>query len=401
VVKDIAMTTYASTITVDDLESDPYPVYRRLRADEPVAWVPAVNAWLVTRAADVETVATRPELFTAEVADSPVDRSFGGPTLMTMDGERHLELRRSLDERYKPRVVATYIDDLVTPIAEEALAALLARSDRKADLLADYFEPISVLSLGAVLGVGHLSATVLQDWFHGLAMGAINFENDPVKQAISDETAAKIDVELRPMMTRLREEPDNSTIASMLTSGCPVGQARTIDHVMPSLKVILTGGMQEPGHGAGTCLVGLLGNPDQLALLREEPKRWDDAVHEGLRWVAPIGTQTRESAKDVELGGVTIPAGQTVCAVVSSACRDEREFDNPDAFDIRRPRKPNAAFGFGPHFCAGHAFARDQERIALQMLVEAMPDLRFDEAYGPIAFKGWEFRAPTALHARW
>ena len=81
--------------------------------------------------------------------------------------------------------------------------------------------------------------------------------------------------------------------------------------------------------------------------------------------------------------------------------RDEREFDNPDAFDIRRPRKPNAAFGFGPHFCAGHAFARDQERIALQMLVEAMPDLRFDEAYGPIAFKGWEFRAPTSLHARW
>jgi cytochrome P450 len=170
---------------------------------------------------------------------------------------------------------------------------------------------------------------------------------------------------------------------------------------MPSLKVILTGGMQEPGHGAGTCLVGLLENPDQLALLREEPKRWDDAVHEGLRWVAPIGTQTRESARDVELGGAMIPAGQTVCAVVSSACRDEREFDDPDAFDIRRTRKPNAAFGYGPHFCAGHAFARDQERIALQMLVEAMPDLRLDEEQGPVTFRGWEFRAPTALHARW
>ena len=390
------MTPFAETITVEQLDEDPYPLYARLRRDEPVAWVPAVNLWLVTRADDVEYVTTHPELFRARVDGSPLDRSFGGPTILTVDGEQHLDLRRSLDAKYKPREVASYIDGLVRPIAQSALDALLARPERRADLMAAYFEPISVLSLGAVLGLGHLSADRLQEWFHGLAMGAINFENDPVKQQINDETATRIDEELRPLMDRLQREPDGSTIASMLT----VGRLRAIEEVLPSLKVIILGGMQEPGHGAGSCLFGLLSDPDQLSLVRAEPERWDDAVHEGLRWVAPIGTQTRQATEDVAVCGTTIPEGGAVGAVVASACRDEREFDEPDRFDIRRPRKANAAFGYGPHFCAGHAFARDQERIALEMLVSAMPDLALDPEY-KVTMRGWEFRAPAELRVTW
>jgi cytochrome P450 len=392
------VTTFAESITVEDLERDPYPIYARLRNEEPVAWTPAVGQWLVTRAVDVEFVTTHPELFTAEVSDSPLDRSFGGPTILTVDGERHLDLRRSLDAKYKPRVVASYIDELVTPIAQAALDSLLARKDRRSELMSQYFEPISVLSLGAVLGLGHLPAETLQDWFHALALGAINFENDPEKQRVNDLTAAQIDEALRPLMTRLQADPDDSTIASMLTSGCPIGHPRAIDEVMPSLKVILLGGMQEPGHGAGSTMYALLDDPDQLALLRAEPDRWDDAVHEGLRWVAPIGTQTRQAVDDIELSGTTIPAGATVGAVVASACRDEAEFEEPDHFDIRRERRPNAAFGYGPHFCAGHAFARGQERIALRMLVDAMPGIALDH---DVTFRGWEFRAPAELHVTW
>ena len=254
------MTSFAESITVDDLERDPYPVYARLRAESPVAWVPAVGLWLVTRAADVEFVTTRPDLFSAHVDGSPLDRSFGGPTILTVDGERHLDLRRSLDATYKPRVVASYIDELVTPIAEAALAAVLESPGNRAELMASYFEPISVLSLGAVLGLGHVPAETLQDWFHGLAMGAINFEGDPGRQRISDATAARIDAELRPLMESLQGSPDGSTIASMLT----VGRMRTIEEVMPSLKVIILGGMQEPGHAAGSCLAGLLADAEQL-----------------------------------------------------------------------------------------------------------------------------------------
>lgn len=392
------MPTFAESITVEDLDADPYPIFARLRAEEPVAWVPALNSWLVTRADDVEFVTNTPDLFTAEAPNAPIDRSFGGPTLMTMDGAPHLEMRRALDAKFRPRVVATYIDDLVTPIAREHLDRLLQRPDRAAELVADYFEPVSVLALGKLLGIGHLPAERLQEWFHGLAMGAINYENDPAKQAENDAVAADIDRELVPMMERLQRDPDDSTIASMLTHGCPAGEFREIAYVMPSLKVILLGGMQEPGHGAASCLAALLLHPDQLAWLRDNPERWDDAVHEALRWVAPIGTMQVTTRTDVELGGTVIPAGELVSAVVSSACHDESLFDEPARFDIRRTRKPNAAFGYGPHFCAGHQFARDLERISLQLLVEAMPDLVLA---APVEFRGWEFRAPASLHVRW
>lgn len=388
--------TFADSITVADLERDPYPIYARLRAEQPVAWVPAVGLWLVTKGDDVEYVTTHPELFSAKVDSSPLDRSFGGPTILTVDGDRHLDLRRSLDAAYKPRAVASYIDDLVAPIAGACLEALTARPERRADLMSTYFEPISVLSLGAVLGLGHLPAQTLQDWFHGLAMGAVNFEGDSEKQRVNDETALLIDAELRPLMERLQGEPDGSTIASMLT----VGRLRTIEEVLPSLKVIILGGMQEPGHAAGSCLYGLLSDPLQWSLIRNEPDRWDDAVHEALRWVAPIGTQTRQATADVELGGVVIPAGAAVAAVVASACRDDESFEDPDRFDITRTRAPNAAFGYGPHFCAGHAFARGQERIALSMLVDALPSLQLDTDH-PVEFRGWEFRAPQELRVRW
>lgn len=394
------MTTFAETISVAALEEDPYPIYAQLRRESPLVWVPAVNLWLATSAAAVELVATRADLFSAVVAGSPLDRSFGGPTILTVDGEEHLDKRKSLDTKYRPRMVITYIDALVQPIADEALANVLRRDSRKAELVAEYFEPISVLSLGAVLGLGHLSADTLREWFHGLAMGAINFERDPTKQAINDATARAIDAELRPYMEHLRNDPDDSTIAHMLTTGRPAGRPRTVDEVLPSLKVIILGGMQEPGHGAASCLFGLLSDRKQWELVCAEPDRWDDAVHEGLRWVAPIGTQTRQARVDVEFSGVHLPAGSAVGAVVASACHDESLFENPGHFDIRRERRPNASFGLGPHFCSGHAFAREQERIALRTLATALPDIQLNLTF-PVRMHGWEFRAPQSLHVSW
>jgi cytochrome P450 len=123
-------------------------------------------------------------------------------------------------------------------------------------------------------------------------------------------------------------------------------------------------------------------------------------IQEGLRWIAPIGTQTRQATQDIELGGVVIPAGSAVAAVVASASRDESVFSNPDDFDIDRPRQSNASFGYGPHFCAGHAFARGLERISLQVLIEGLPSISL-ENIDQVEFAGWEFRAPTALHAKW
>jgi cytochrome P450 len=392
------LNTFAESITVADLDRDPYPIYARLRKEAPVAYVPAVNLWLVTRAEDVEFVTTHPDLFTAQVTDSTLDRSFNGKSLLTMDGEEHLNMRKSLDSKYRPRMVSTYIDDLVVPLATQQLTDIISNVRR--ELVASYFEPISVLSLGAVLGLGHLSADTLQHWFHGLAMGATNFERDPEKQKISDAVESEMNDELLPIMARLLATPDDSTISHMLHSGMPDGEKRSAEYILPTLKLTILGGMQEPGHGAAATFFALANISGAFDRLRRNPELWDDVIQEGLRWIAPIGTQTRQTTQDVELGGVVIPAGSAVAAVIASASRDETVFTQPDVFDMDRPRESNASFGYGPHFCAGHAFARGVERISLQVLVEGLPNISLRNS-DEVEFTGWEFRAPTALYTTW
>ena len=379
------MTPFAATVTVAALEDDPYPIYARLRRESPVAWVPAVNMWLATSWEAALRVASEPASFAADMPGSPIDRSFGAPTILTCDGPVHKGLRDGVDPSLRPREVEGYIDDLIAPLAAAALDAL---DGDEAELMADYFEPVSVLGLGALLGLDDFGADTLRRWFAGLAEGAVNFAADPERQAISDAVCAEIDAELGP---RLADPPAGSLLAHMLAGHTP-------EQVMPTLKVMLLGGMQEPGHGAGTTLFALLTHPAQLAEVLDDPDALlPAAIEEGMRWIAPIGTQGRRATGPVELGGVTLEADAPVAAVLASANRDETRFPDADAFDIHRPRGRVATFGFGRHFCSGHAFARALERIALRALLERFPRLALA---GDVPFTGWEFRAPRELPVR-
>jgi aromatic O-demethylase, cytochrome P450 subunit len=389
--------TFLDEVTVAELDADPYPTYARMRREQPVGLIPAVNAWLVTRHADVRFVAERPDYFPAStVQPSPVERTFGMPTIITSDGPAHLELRRSFDGKFRPRRVESYVDGLVHPIAEFYADAMVGRSS--ADLMAEYFEPVSARCLAAVLGLADIDTTTLRRWFHGLNAGATNYEQDPRKQAIADAAAAEIDRECVPRLRRLIEEPDDSTMSHMVHAGTEPGEPRSLEFVLPSLKVALLGGMQEPGHGAGSVLAGLLTDPaEQLGAVLADPGLIPAAVEEGLRWVAPIGTQFRTAAVDVELGGAMIPAGAPVCAVLASAGRDEDLYADPDRFDLHRSIQQQSAFGFGRHFCSGHSFARHQIRIALEVLLDRFGGIHRDADAGPVPFVGWEFRAPSRL----
>jgi cytochrome P450 len=390
------VSAFADGITVAELEADPYPIYARLRETEPVAWVPAVEMHLATSWETAQRVATEPELFAADMPGSPIDRSFGSPTILTCDGPPHRELRKAVDPKFRPAEVEGYIDALVEPIVDRLLDRL--EGTEEVDLMSAYFEPASVLSLGAVLGVGDVDAETLRRWFAALADGATNFERDPEKQAHCEAACREIDERVAPLLERLAQAPDESTISHMLHAGMPPGETRRPEAIMPTLKVILLGGMQEPGHGAGSVLYALLRHPEQLSEVRADPDSLlDAAIEEGMRWVAPIGTQGRRATAGVEIGGNHVPADAPIAAVIASANRDPARFDDPDRFDIHRERRRTATFGFGRHFCSGHAFARAQERIALRRLLERCP--KFEPAGDP-GLRGWEFRAPRSLPVR-
>lgn len=387
--------TFPESITVAELEADPYPIYARLRREAPVAYVPAINSWLATRWEDVMRVADDAEAF--EAWAPPIDAAFGTPNILGVDGPLHKELRATLHPTLRPAAVAGYIEHLVAPIAAQRLEAIASRD--AIELVEHYFEPVSVRALGIVMGLADLEDEVLQRWFHGLAEGATNFERDPAKQAAADATLREIDRHFDTLLSRLEAQPDDSLISHMLHVGRPPEAPRARDQIVPSLKVILLGGMQEPGHGAATTLLALLDHPDQLQeVLADRPRLLPAAIEEAMRLVAPIGTQGRRVTRDLELGGARLQAGDFVSAVLASANRDETRFEHPERFDVHRPSARVATFGFGRHFCSGHAFARAVERISLDVLLAALPGLHLD---APPIVTGWEFRAPRRLVVRW
>jgi cytochrome P450 len=383
-----------SKVTVADLEADPYPIYEQLRDTGPVAYMPCLDVWMVTSWDTVSEAANDPQRFPAHVARSPTDRALGGVSMMTTNGEPAKERRRPFDSTLRPRAVEANMPSTFARLCDERLE-LIAESGH-AELVADYFEPVSLLSLAHAMGISDLvDLETLRHWFAGLAAGVSNYEDDPAKTAACAAVSSDIDATLRPRFEKLLTEPNDGMLSTLIHA-----REGTLDErlgwAMPSLKLVLLGGLQEPAHGGATIAYCLLNDRDQWNLLSDDPTLVPAAVEEGLRWTAPIGNLLRGVAPGSILGGVHLPDGARVILVVASANRDRAVWGpTADEFDINRPKRTHLSFAAGPHYCIGHHFARVQLRIAIERLVQRFPDLRLGP--GKPVLRGHEYRSPTSL----
>ncbi len=391
------MTGPVDRATVAELTADPYPVYERMRRQTPVCYVPSVDLWFVTRWADVVAGAEDAVRFPASMPGSPLDRTLGGRSVLTVDGQEHERMRAPMESILRPRLIEQSAPEIVERICRELIDAIAA--DGQAELMSTFCEPLSVLSLAEVIGLRGLDAPTLRRWFHEIAGGTSNYENDPVKQPLADATSAEVDSTLRAQFEDQLANPDGTMVSNMLHA--EVGDLdERMAAFMPTLKLALIGGLQEPGHGLGSTLSGLLAEPSQRdAVLADPDTLIRRAVDEGIRWISPIGTQGRGAGPGAIVAEVEIPEGANVGLMVPSANRDEEVWGPTAAdFDLFRPRHANAAFGFGKHFCVGHQLARVQMRTGLRRLLERLPGLRLSRE--PV-FSGWEYRGPAELHVAW
>lgn len=387
-------------VTIDELDDDPYPTWQYMRKHAPVAWLPAADAWFVTTFETCAIVGEPGNGFIGAEDHPTLSRVFGKPNVLTSNGDEHKDLREGIDPSLQPKSVNEHIDDIVRPVAREYLEKLRAKTS--GDLVTEFFEPVSVEALRHVMGLNHLvDADTLRRWFTDLNSGIANFSLEPEGFSAADRAADEINEIVVPHLEKLRREPDDSMLSHMIWAGREGGEPRPVELIMPSLRVLLLGGMQEPGHAAASSMYGLFLEPDQLAAVYADPDEHIPlAVNEGLRWIAPIGVVERQAERDVELMGQLIPKGSIVQVALASANRDETRFDEPDRFNIFRSSGPHQAFGNGEHFCAGHFFGRQVERIMFEELFEALPNLRLDPAQKPVV-NGWVFRAPKSLPSIW
>ena len=388
--------TIGETITVEELDADPYPLYARLRVEEPVSWVPAVGLWLVTRWEDVEHVDLSPDVFTGETTPSTLNRTLGR-NMLGSEGPHHARIRAVVEPPFRPHAVERHTAEMIPRFANELIDAFAERGE--VELCSEYAEPMSVLTLRNVLGLDEVPVETLARWFDEFCVGLANFEGDPAKQEIADRASAHATETMTPILERLEREPDGSVIAGMLHTEVD-GRRLSPDEVLANVKLMLSGGLQEPRDLVALTAWALLSHPGQAAEVIAEPSLIRAAVEETSRCYSPVGTSTRQTTRATTLAGVELEEGSLVGAVLASANRDERRWTDPDRFDLHRKEGAHLAFATGAHYCLGAWLGRATVRTALRILLDRLPGVRLDPD-AEVVMRGWEFRKPVSVRLRW
>ena len=388
--------TVGEQVTLEELERDPYPIYERLRDEEPVSWVPAVQLWLVTRYEDVRTVDLTPEVFTAATDPSTLNRTMG-VNMLGSEGPDQQRVRRVVEPPFRPRDVEERTEGMIPALANELIDGFESRGE--CDLFREFADPMSVRSLRFMLGLDEVAWEDLLRWNEGLMPGLANFEGDPKKQSPADQASSALSEVIERVLDRLETEPDGSVLSSMLHHEDD-GDRMSRNEIVANTKLMLSGGLQEPRDLIALVVLALGDHPEQLEEIRTDRRLIKAAVEEALRWAGPVGTSTRQTTRATELAGVELEPGALIGAVLSSANRDPRRFSDPDRFDIHRKEGAHLAFAVGTHFCLGAWFGRHLARVSLEILLDRLPSLRLDPDR-PATLGGWEFRAPDSTWVRW
>jgi cytochrome P450 len=377
-------------ITLEQLEVDPDPVLARLRQDAPVAFVPALDMWLVTRWDDVVYVDEHPELFTATTEPSFLARALG-PNMLTSDPPVLTRLREIMLPPFQPGGRSgRFVADQLGPIADQLLDGVDPTSPF--DVMDAYAQPLSAGSLAVVLGLDHHGFDTMWRWCQGVCTDIANFGNDPELTAIGERAKAELGVAIDERIAEAHErgDDDDSAIAWFVRGGA------SRDEVVNNVRLMISGGINEPRDGIGLVTWVLLTRPDLRALVSNEPAKLRRLVEEVFRVYSPVGTITRQTTRDVELGGVTIPAGALVAGVLRSVNLDESRWEAPTEIRLDRREGSHAAFALGPHRCLGEWLGRQEVRIGVERLLARFPDLALDPTRD-VELRGFEFRGPTAL----
>lgn len=387
------MTTLApldETITLDQLDRDPYPIYRRLRAESPVLRVKAAGRTLLTKAEDTKYVKDTPEIFSSDDPNTPMKRAFQAHTLMRKDGAAHKRERMAMAPAFAPKVIMNDWMPRYQQIAEDYVARL--PRGEVVDLFPALSGPYAARGLAVLLGLDEATDNQMQHWSQALINGAGNFGWKDEPFAISDQANTEMNALMDSLQDRHRANPNNSALSVMLNADDPIEMSQ----IYSNIKIAIGGGINEPRDALNTIIYGLLTNPDQL----EEVKRnadWDKSFEEGVRWVAPIQASARLVLEDTEIRGYHIPKGDTVMTIQASACRDEDLYENGEDFIVYRDKNQHQAFGNGPHFCQGtHVARRAVGQVMLPLLFDRFPNMSIPNT-DDVIWRGFGFRGPVQI----
>ena len=381
----------AITPDADSVEFDPfsqeffdgaYDTYRRLRDEAPVYYNAKWDFWALSRYDDVAPATKDHETYssakgaTLDMVKAHDDAIPVPKVIISMDPPEHQKMRKLVSNVFTPRAI-TLLEGMVREKVYERIDALDPSSF---DVVADFSAVFPNDVITTMLGVPKEDRHQIRLWVDLL------LERHPGEIAVPAtgfEASMNTGIYYYNLIQKRRAEPQDDMISRLIETEIERdGQVEKLTDVdIAGFATLLGGaGAETVTKLIGNAIVAFADFPDQWQKLRDDRSKIPAAVEELLRFEAPSQYQVRTATRDVTLHGITIPAGSAVLLVTGSATRDERMFPDPDRLDIDRERKMgfNLALGYGIHSCLGAALARMEGRIALEALLDLIPEYEVD-----------------------
>lgn len=384
-----------------EVVANPYPLYSRLRNEDPVHWDPFLHKWVVTRYADALTVLHR---FSANCTVTPEQLKAMGLSLLAplaevlvrqmlfMDAPAHGRIRSLASRAFTPRRVEG-LRVKIQSITDRLLDVVQA--DGRMDVITDLAYPLPAMVNAEMLGLPPADWRQLTEWSGVFAevLGNLQYNPDRARHVLRNLEA--MSAYFLAAVRECQQHPREGLISALVAAEVD-GDRLTEEEVVANAILIMVGGQETTTNLIGNGLLALLRHPDQLEKLRADPSLMPSAVEELLRYECPSQQTTRLAPEDTELGGKLIRKGQTVMVVMGAASRDPERFPDPDRLDICRQDNRHAAFGWASHFCFGAPLGRLEGQVAFSSILRRMPHLRLEP--GPLTWRqNLGLRGLTAL----
>ncbi|AMY56240.1 MULTISPECIES: cytochrome P450 [Nocardiaceae] len=290
--------------------------------------------------------------------------------LIGLDPPDHTRLRHILAAEFSVHRLSR-LQPRIAEIVDSALDGL-EQAGQPADLMDRYALPVSLLVLCELLGVPYADRDELRDRTARLLDLSASAEQRAVAQREDRRYMATL-------VTRAQEQPGDDLLGILARK---IGDNLSTDELISIISLIMLGGHETTASMIGLSVLALLHHPEQAAMMIEDPNCVNSGIEELLRWLSVAHSQPpRMAVTEVQIAGVTIPAGSFVIPSLLAANRDSNLTDRPDDLDITRGVAGHLAFGHGVHFCLGHSLARMTLRTAVPAVLRRFPDLALSPSH--------------------
>ena len=375
-----------------DPQFNPYPAWDQQRADCPVAAL-AENMerpiYIVLSADLVEQVLRDHETFSSTSNAVGIGQIMG-PMVVGMDGEEHRRYRNIVAYAFRPSAMERIEEQVVYPTIHGLVDEF--EDDGHADLVTRFTSRFPVRIIAALLGVPVEDYEQVHHWTEEINLGPAHEQAFRASQALRDL--------LTPIVEDRKANPRDDLVSDIVTAEVD-GERLDDEHIYGFLRLLFPAGAETTYRASGSMLAAVLTHPDVLGKVRDDRTLIIQVIEETLRWETAVTLVSRVTTREVELGGVTLPAGTDVMPSTGAGDRDPARFDEPTVWNPFRPMEPHLAFGTGRHQCLGMHLARTEMRIALEAVLDRLPGVHLDPDVPVPNITGFAFRGPDHLKVRW